>query len=1543
MQLCKKPEMYMPYPARVNPHVESARVHVKAWAQAVGLLDKQPSTKGVRAWDEAEYDALDLGLFAALTFPDAPAPKLDLLADWNVWSWYTFNFFLDALREMGPEGAKDYVHQLSAFTPIEGVGTPPPANPVEAGLADLWARTVVASSTEWRARLYDVCQRNLQTILWSVFNTWVADPIDYFTGTMRTSVGMDLVSCLLEYGLGFEIPTELAATRTLRVIREAFGDGVALRNDIFIFHGGHASDSAHANSAPNGVSVLQRFLGCEPQRAVDVVNELATSRTQQFEHTSLTELPALFEDKSLGLEQRADLLRFVKGLQDWSAGNYQWSTRNNDPTEGASAPEPTHSPKEKDTAPRLGCPTGLGTSAARLGMARRIASIAMPGKSSKEEREAAAKIPLPKIYMPFKSRCNPHMNAARADAKAWAREMGLLDTGLSGWDERGFDTADYPGQSGWFFPDAPSDKLKVAAHWSVWGWFVGTVFEEAFTSPRDLGGGRAFVQRLSEFMPVVDPGSTPTPNTPVERALADLWPRTAADMSIHWRQRFAQHFLDVGEAQLWKISNLIQHRVPDPVDYIDMRQHSTAGWTSVLLVEYVHSFEVPPDLFSALPIVGMHDTVINWQTVLNDLYSYQKERDDEGDLHNGVLIMQRFLECDLQESVTRNNDLLTSQLRHFEHLATTMVNPLFRDLDVSVEVQEGIREYVRGLRHCFSGYLQLYRHLRTSRYAPDAGLKSSTTSSPPAMPSVVGPTGMGTAAARIGIVSETRDSIPPSQPFKLPEFYLPYKARLNPHLDVAREQGKKWAYEMGILGAPAGSPGADVWTERKYDAMDFALLTAYTHPDCAADELSLITEWYVWVFYLDDHFLEAYKRTRDLSGAMVYLNGLLAFMPMDLDGGAPEPQNPVEAGLWDLWPRTVSTMSVEWRSRFWDSNYSLIRSFLWELSNLDQDSVPNPVDYIGMRRRTGGALWSADLVEHVLGVELPTEVVASRAIRVLKDTFTDAVHLLNDIFSYQREIEEEGEISNGVLVMERFMGGTPQQGADMVNDLHTSRLQQFENTLLTEVPLLQEDHDLDAKAWSDILLYVEGLQDWLGGNHAWHYCSTRYMNAGVTQPQTEGPHVFSDPAKLATMAARLGIPFRMRSMGARAMMTSTGKSERIPLPKFFMPYRVRYNPHLEAARISTKAWAIEMGYVGSGLSGWDEASFDSTDLALFAAMIFPDAPREKLVTLAKWQVWGFYYEDFMDEKFKRTRDPAAAKAFQARLLPFMPVANPDVVKRSLQLFSRPKSTPADRVDAERVDEERPIHGVPVPTNEIERGLADLWPRTVVAMSEDWSYQFRWAIEYFFPGFLWEIHNLNQDRIPDPVDYIEMRRRTADIVFPIALMQYGLGREIHTEMLGSLPMLRLIDTAIDWEGLINDLFSYQKEIDSEGEIHNAVIVIQRFLDIDLRQAASIASELATSQLRTFEETIAMDLPALAVEFNLDSAARENLDRIVEALRDLIAGFFYFHSLSGRYEATFRPHTDQDEEASPATVDSALMRRLRSPTGLGTAACRIGGRS
>jgi germacradienol/geosmin synthase len=176
------------------------------------------------------------------------------------------------------------------------------------------------------------------------------------------------------------------------------------------------------------------------------------------------------------------------------------------------------------------------------------------------------------------------------------------------------------------------------------------------------------------------------------------------------------------------------------------------------------------------------------------------------------------------------------------------------------------------------------------------------------------------------------------------------------------------------------------------------------------------------------------------------------------------------------------------------------------------------IEYIETRRKVGGAPWSADLVEHAVFVEIPPEIAPTRPMRVLKDSFADGVHLRNDIFSYHRETEQEGEINNCVLVVERFLHCDPQQAANLVNDLLTSRLYQFENTFFTELHPLFEEHGLDPATRENVLRYAKGLQDWQSGGHEWHMRSSRYMNKGSNDTQEQ--MLLGGPTGLGTAAAR---------------------------------------------------------------------------------------------------------------------------------------------------------------------------------------------------------------------------------------------------------------------------------------------------------------------------------------------------------------------------------------------------------------------------------------
>jgi len=207
-----------------------------------------------------------------------------------------------------------------------------------------------------------------------------------------------------------------------------------------------------------------------------------------------------------------------------------------------------------------------------------------------------------------------------------------------------------------------------------------------------------------------------------------------------------------------------------------------------------------------------------------------------------------------------------------------------------------------------------------------------------------------------------------------------------------------------------------------------------------------------------------------MKGAKHYLHRLRAFMPIHPTETLPPPTNPVERGLADLWSRTAFTKSVDWRLRFSQSTKNLLEESLWELANINQNRVSNPIEYIEMRRKVGGAPWSADLVEHAVFVEVPATIAATRPMRVLKDTFADGVHLRNDLFSYQREVEDEGENANCVLVLERSLKVSTQEAANLTNELLSSRLYQFDNTAITELSPLFEEHGLDPAARMSVML-----------------------------------------------------------------------------------------------------------------------------------------------------------------------------------------------------------------------------------------------------------------------------------------------------------------------------------------------------------------------------------------------------------------------------------------------------------------------------------------
>jgi germacradienol/geosmin synthase len=483
------------------------------------------------------------------------------------------------------------------------------------------------------------------------------------------------------------------------------------------------------------------------------------------------------------------------------------------------------------------------------------------------------------------------------------------------------------------------------------------------------------------------------------------------------------------------------------------------------------------------------------------------------------------------------------------------------------------------------------------------------------------------------------------------------------------------------------------------------------------------------------------------------------------------------------------------------------------------------------------------------------------------ETFSDAVHLRNDLFSYQREVEDEGELSNGVLVLETFFGCTTQEAADTVNDVLTSRLHQFEHTAFTEVPAIALEKGLAPADTAAVAAYAKGLQDWQSGGHEWHMRSSRYMNENAStttpwQPSPSGPG--TSAADVRALLAAAGAERRLRSF-THVPFQRVGPSR---IPDIRMPFPLTLSPALDGSRHHLSEWTRRMGMLSEGV--WDEDKLLSCDLPLCAAGLDPDATQDRLDLASGWLAFGTYGDDYYPLVYGHRRGLAAARLTTARLSACMPL------------------------DGEPV---------PPPANAMERSLTDLWARTTADMTPEQRLPLRQAIDKMTAAWVWELTNQIHNRVPDPVDYLEMRRDTFGSDLTLGLCRAGHGPAVPPEVYRTGPVRSLENAAMDWACLLNDVFSYQKEIEYEGEIHNAILVVQNFFGIDYPTALNVVHDLMDQRMRQFEHVVAHELPVVYDDFQLSEEAREVMAGYVTDLRNWMAGILNWHRSVPRYRAEY----------------------------------------
>ncbi|GAB2713256.1 terpene synthase family protein [Nocardia thraciensis] len=332
----------------------------------------------------------------------------------------------------------------------------------------------------------------------------------------------------------------------------------------------------------------------------------------------------------------------------------------------------------------------------------------------------------------------------------------------------------------------------------------------------------------------------------------------------------------------------------------------------------------------------------------------------------------------------------------------------------------------------------------------------------------------------------------------------------------------------------------------------------------------------------------------------------------------------------------------------------------------------------------------------------------------------------------------------------------------------------------------------------------------------------------------------------------------------------------IEYPATRMPYQVRRNCHLRCAEIHAKDWARRMRMIGdqspqNGDVLWSESEFDAISLPSLTAHLHPDASESDLNLITDWYSWMFAFDDHFMRAFMQSRDTAAAEKFVRRLVHLMPLI--------------------------------PTGEAPKEENSVERGLADLWPQIIRPMSAHWRQRFRRITILFMDGHRYELAHLAEGRVPDLLEYIHLRRNTYSGDTGVCMIE-RTAREIPENIIRSLPMRILIDAFTDWQGLRNDMVSYNREVHDCGVVDNAISVVQHALNAPLHRAVETVGRLMNDRLDQFERLANRDLPDHLESENTDPREREITLATVKSMQEFLAGVDWWHSRAPRYEKAIR---------------------------------------
>ncbi|MEU9041743.1 MULTISPECIES: cytochrome P450 [unclassified Kitasatospora] len=278
------------------------------------------------------------------------------------------------------------------------------------------------------------------------------------------------------------------------------------------------------------------------------------------------------------------------------------------------------------------------------------------------------------------------LHAAADRHTDWAVRHGLLTPAeLPGY--RAYALHELIGRA---FPLARGTELDLLV--DMLGWF--TILDDRFdgTPGRRPAEAHALVDPL---IAVLDGRSTP-PDSQLLCSWRELWKRQTASMSPAWRARAAREW----QACLATFPAEADHRARGTVpalglaDTMRLRRHGSCLYPFMNILERVHGADAPAALHAEPALHRLRANTADAATLINDLYSLEREERQTAAAFNTVLTLQRARRCTRSRAVRAVRDRVARLRQESEDLR----RDLQRRHPAGRWYLDGTRELVAGVQ-----------------------------------------------------------------------------------------------------------------------------------------------------------------------------------------------------------------------------------------------------------------------------------------------------------------------------------------------------------------------------------------------------------------------------------------------------------------------------------------------------------------------------------------------------------------------------------------------------------------------------------------------------------------------------------------------------------------------------------------------------------------------------------------------------------------------------------------------------------------------------